>query len=70
MTVVFMIIVVLTASHCCHRLIYQCLLNPGEYDSCHHYHPDHEVGATVAKAKDAEIYESGRIRGHSLLPPN
>ena len=34
------------------------------------YHPDHELGATVAKAKDAEIYESGRIRGHSLLPPN
>ena len=26
--------------------------------------------STVAKAKDAEIYESGRIRGHSLLPPN
>ena len=70
MTVVFTIIVVLTASHCCHRLICQILLNPGEYDSCHHYHPDHEAGATVAKAKDAEIYESGRIRGHSLLPPN
>ena len=51
MTVVFTIIVVLTASHCCHRLICQILLNPREYDSCHHYHPDHELGASVAKQR-------------------